>query len=68
MSYVSKNYRESGDKMVIGGTLEVTADGQVTKLGEHVVLGKLMPHLDPATATVADVINALITAGYMNAS
>jgi hypothetical protein len=68
MSYVAKNYRESADKMVIGGVLEVTADGQVTKLGVPVVLGKLMPHLDPATATVADVINALITAGYMSAS
>lgn len=68
MTYTSKNYRESGDKTVIGGALEVTAEGQVTKAGQPVALGKLIPHLDPATATTADVINALVANGYMSAS
>lgn len=69
MPYTTKNYHDDGgDKFVVGGSLEVTADGQVTKAGQPVVLAPVMPHLDPATATAADIVNALITAGYVSAS
>lgn len=69
MLYTTKNYHDDGgDKFVVGGTLEVTAEGQVTKDGQPVVLAPVIPHLDPATATATDIVNALITAGYISAS
>lgn len=69
MSYTTKNYHDDGgDKFVVGGTLEVTAEGQITKDGQPVVIAPQMPHLDPATASAADIANALIAAGYTSAS
>lgn len=69
MSYTTKNYHDDGgDKFVVGGILEVTAAGQVTKEGQPVVLAPVIPHLDPATVTAADIANALITAGYVSGS
>jgi hypothetical protein len=39
MSYVSKNYRESGDKTVIGGELAIIGPGKITKDGADISLG-----------------------------
>ena len=59
----TKNYHEQGgEKWVIGGTIEVTADGQI--LIEGIQLTRANAQADSVAATVAglkDDFNALLT-------
>jgi hypothetical protein len=68
MEYVTKNYRENGDKTVIGGELAIIGAGKVTKDGSPVNIGGPAKATIPADSVATDVaglkndLNALLAA------
>lgn len=77
MGYNTKNYTEQGgEKTVIGGTLEITANGSVTGLDATAAKKGLVkqaanvPEAAGATPTAAEfkaLLDALIASGVMTA-
>ena len=68
MSYNTKNYQENGDKLVIGGTLEIEDGATLTGLP------KALNQADSTATTIADLksdfndlLAKLKTAGLMEA-
>ena len=68
MSYNTKNYQENGDKLVIGGTLEIENGATLTGLPKAAnQVASTATELDNLKSDFNDLLTKLKTAGLMEA-